>query len=254
MNALKHRIAMLGLANDRVCCSHSVEEAVMTVKIPLRLQGIDLRDVEAYDRIDPELTELSWEANGGVSLAVLYSDDPSAVAAGEAVDWARRIAKLMPGVSVAGAHDELVSISDIAVRVGVAAEAARLWASGKRRASLRPFPSPRQVVGNGSGGKTMNLYMWREVVSWVRDVIGTDPDDGIEYLTDAQLAHLNAQLVDITSADAWHPINIETEHVIAEVQQLCGAEISTNGTGKRSARTYDDAASAKRRLKLCVGS
>src|ERR1700690_271550 len=109
----------------------------MTVKIPLHLQGIDLRDVEAYDRIDPDLAELSWEANGGVSLAVFYSDDPSAVAAGEAADWARGIAKLMPGVCVVDVHDELVSISDIAVRAGVAAEAVRLWAAGKRRASLR---------------------------------------------------------------------------------------------------------------------
>jgi hypothetical protein len=221
----------------------------MAVKIPLRLRGIDLRDVEAYDRIDPELDELSWEANGGVSLAVLYSDDPPAVATGDAADWARRIAKLIPGVCVVDVHDELVSNSDIAVRAGVAAEAVRLWAARKRRASLRPFPSPRQVVGSGSGGKVMNLYAWREVVSWIREVIGTDPDDGIEYLTDAELARLNAQLVDIAPAAAWHPINIETERIIADVQQLCGKDIDIV-TGKRSARRYDDFTSTEHRLKL----
>lgn len=225
----------------------------MTVKIPLRLQGIDLRDVEAYDRTDPDLAELSWEANGGVSLAVFYSDDPPVVAVGEAADWARRIAKLMPGVCVADVHDELVSVSDIAARAGVAAEAVRLWAAGRRRASLRRFPNPCQVVGSGSGGKTMNLYAWREVLSWIREVIGTDPDDGIEYLADAQLAHLNAQLVDIAPANAWHPISIGTEQIIADVQQLCGTETSTGITGRRSARTYDDTASTKRHLKLCIG-
>jgi hypothetical protein len=225
----------------------------MTVKIPLRLRGLDLRDVEAYDLIDPDLTELSWEANGGVSLAVFYSDDTSAVAAEEAADWARCIAKLMPGVYVADVHDELVSISDIAVRAGVAAEAVRLWAVGKRRASLRPFPDPRQVVGSGSGGKTMNLYAWREVVSWIREVIGTDPDDGIDYLTDAQMAHLNAQLADIAPATSWHPIRIETERIIADVQQLCGKEISIEVTGKHCAQIRDDITSTKRSLKLCVG-
>ena len=100
----------------------------------------------------------------------------------------------MPGVFVAEVHDELVSISDIAARAGVAHEAVRLWAVGKRRASLRPFPAPHQVVGADSGGKTMSLYARREVVSWIREILGTDPDEGIEYLTDNELASLNAQL------------------------------------------------------------
>ena len=80
---------------------------------------------------------------------------------------------------------------------GAAAEAARLWAARKRRASLRPFPAPRQVVGVGSGGKAMDLYAWREVLAWIRQVLGTDPDEGIQYLSDKQLADLNAELASI---------------------------------------------------------
>jgi hypothetical protein len=223
----------------------------MTVKIPLRLRGLDLRDAEAYDRIDPDLAELSWEANGGVSLAVYYSDDPSPVAVESATDWARRIAKLMPGVCVADVHDELVSIADIAARCGVAAEAARLWATCQRRASLRPFPAPRQVVGSGSGGKTMSLYAWREAVSWIREIIGTDPDEGIEYLSDAQHARLNAELADIITAAAWQPINVETERIIADVQQLCGRAAVTV-TGTHLPQAGDDATHARHDLKLCV--
>ena len=189
----------------------------MTVKIPLRLRGLDLRDANAYTHIAPDLAELSWEANGGVSLAVVYSDDQFPVAA--AADWARRVAKLMPGVDVAEVHDELVSVSDIAARAGVAAEAARLWAAGKRRASLRQFPAPRQVVGRGSGGKSMSLYPWREVVSWIRDVIGIDPDEGIDYLNDAEHAYLNAELAaNAASAEAWHPIDVGTTNITTGVQ------------------------------------
>ena len=116
----------------------------MTVKIPLRLRGIDLRDAEAYDRIDPELEELFWEANGGVSLAVVYSDASAAAAAREAADWARRIAKLTPGVTVVDVYDELVSTSDIAARSGVAAEAVRLWAAWQAtgRPDVIPCASP----------------------------------------------------------------------------------------------------------------
>lgn len=187
----------------------------MTVKIPLRLRGLDLSEVEAYERIHPDLTELFWEANGGVSLAVLYSDDPLPSALDAAVDWSRRIAKLMPGVDVAEVHDELVSVSDIAARAGVVAESVRLWTTGKRRASLRPFPAPRQVVGSGSGGKTMSLYAWRDVVLWIRDVIGIDPDEGIEYLTDTQLAELNAEIAASSPGATWRPVRLEATVGIA---------------------------------------
>jgi hypothetical protein len=153
----------------------------MTVKIPLRLHGVDLRDPAAYDRIDPELSDLFWMSNGAVSLAVVLDEEGLTQATAAAADGARRIAKLMPGVFVAEVHDELV----------------RLWASGKRRMSLRPFPTPRQVVGSGPSGRAMALYAWREVASWVREVLGTDPDEGIEYLDDRAMADLNAELVAI---------------------------------------------------------
>lgn len=172
----------------------------MTVKIALRLCGLDLREVEAYERIPPDLEELSYQASGAVSLAVVYSDSPSPVR--EAVEWARMIGRLIPGVRVVGAHEELVSISDIAARCDVAAEAVRLWATGRRRASLRPFPEPRAVIGTGAGRKTSNIYAWPEVVSWVREVIGIDPDAGITYLGARQHAHLNAELADLVESAA----------------------------------------------------
>lgn len=216
----------------------------MTVKIPLRLRGIDLRDADAYGRIDPELTNLFWEANGAVSLAVVYSDEAPSDASHEAVDWARRIAKLMPGVDVAEVHDELVSVPDIAARAGVGPEAVRLWAAGKRRASVRPFPVPRQVVGSESARKSMNLYAWREVVPWIREVLGIDPDEGIQYLNDVQCAHVNAELADIAADPAWHVFRFEscrratdTQHTREQgvvgigdaTSRVCGNEITSDG-------------------------
>jgi hypothetical protein len=113
------------------------------------------------------------------------------------------------GELVAEVHDELVSVSDIAARAGVVAESVRLWTAGQRRASLRPFPPPRQVVGSGSGGKTMSLYAWRDVVLWIRDVIGIDPDEDFEYLTDAQLAELNAEIAASSPGATWRPVHVE---------------------------------------------
>ena len=197
----------------------------MTVKIPLRLQGIDLRDAEAYERVPEELDELFWMSNGAVSLAVLFTDDPAPVAVADATDWARRIAKLIPDVFAAEVHDELVSISDIAARANVAHEAVRLWTAGKRRASIRSFPTPRQVVGSGSGSKTMNLYAWREALAWMREVVDINPDEGIDYLNDAQCATLNAELSTVREEWAeWRPIAVRTEQIIADVQQMCAEQ------------------------------
>jgi hypothetical protein len=180
----------------------------VTVKISLRLSGIDLRHPAAYEQIGPELGDLFFEANGGVSLATVYTDevDPTWVAA----DASRRVVKFLDGVVVVGVHDELVSLADIAGRCGVAAESVRLWAAGKRRASLRPFPSPRQVVGSAAGGKYMSLYAWRDVVSWVREVIEIDPDEGVTYLDDVALARLNAELVD---SGQWAVVDTQVRSV-----------------------------------------
>jgi hypothetical protein len=224
----------------------------MTVKIPMRLQGIDLRDSEAYDRIHPDLEELFWMSNGAVSLAVLFSDARPSVAVDNAADLARRIAKLMPGVCVAEVHDELVGISDVAARADVAHEAVRLWATGKRRASIRPFPGPHQVIGTGSGGKTMSLYAWREVLSWIREILGTDPDQGVEYLTDAEHAALNAELAMIREeVTAWHPIAFENEQIITEVRQIC-QQTRVTAPQARAANSRDADPSADRHQKLPV--
>lgn len=175
----------------------------MPVKIALRLRGIDLRRPDEYLRIPEELGDLQFEATGPISCALLATNDSEPVWV--ATQAARRIVKHLTAVAVTGVYDELVSVADIAARCDVGAEAVRLWTTGKRRGGVRPFPAPQQVVSFGPAGKTMNLYAWRDVVLWVREVIQLDPDEGVEFLTDAQLADLNAHLHaagDFASVDA----------------------------------------------------
>ena len=193
----------------------------MAVKIPLRLAGIDLRQVDAYERIPAKLAELSFEARGGVNVAVLYTDAPSPAA--EAVSWACLIAQCIPGVEVVEVHDELVSIADIAARCDVAPEAVRLWAAGRRRTASRPFPAPREVVGTGSGGKGMSIYSWADVVAWVRDVVRFDPDEGITYLDARRRARLNAELADMADRgerSSWRPIAESTCELTASTRPV----------------------------------
>lgn len=204
----------------------------MHTKIALRLSGIDLRDTDAWQYMNADLDDLFFEANGAISCAVLLTEDADPHWA--ATDAARRLAKHLHGVVVTEVYDEFASVADIAARCSVAAEAVRLWAAGKRRASLRPFPQPRQVVGSGSGGKTMNLYAWREVLVWVREIIGIDPDEGITYLEDAALAHLNADLAgqhEWTSVDAmtrrFSGSNVATflSHAITDVDMATKIDV-----------------------------
>ncbi|MGX7678281.1 hypothetical protein ACSMXN_05230 [Jatrophihabitans sp. DSM 45814] len=186
----------------------------MYTKISLRLSGIDLRDPDAYSLVPEELSDLGFEANGGVSSAVFVAED-DASPIGAALDAARCIAKHMRGVVVTEVYDELVSTADIAARCEVGAEAVRLWVTGQRRRASRPFPAPRQVVGSGS--KPMSLWAWRDVLAWTREVIGLDPDEDVTYLDDSQLAELNAELAtlgDTPPADSWHAIESGSWHAI----------------------------------------
>lgn len=161
----------------------------MYVKIPLRLSGLDLRNDTR--RVPEDLADLFFTSHGAISLAAVYTQDADPLGAAE--DAARRVAKMLPGVRAAEVFDELVTITDIAHRCAVAAEAVRLWAGGKRRQNGRPFPAPRQVIGT-SGSKSMSLYAWRDVVIWVRDSVGLDPDEGVTYLVDSQMHELNEAL------------------------------------------------------------
>ena len=190
----------------------------MPVKIALRLEGIDLREADWYLRIPDELAEVGFQAKGPISYAVVYGD--GAGAAQEAADWAKRVMKLMPGVRVVGVYDELLGTSQIAARCAVAPEAVRLWASGRRRSRIRPFPTPREVIQQGASKKLAPLFAWSEVLEWVREVLGQDPEEGVCYLSVAQQADLNAELLSLEPVasnphrpgPSWHVMTLPAAH------------------------------------------
>lgn len=200
----------------------------MFTKIALRLSGIDLRDPEAYNQIPEDLSYLGFEANGGVSSAVLATEDARPL--GAALDAARCVVKHVPGVHVVEVYDEMVSTADIAVRCEVGAEAVRLWVNGRRRSAQRPFPTPRQVVGHGA--KPMSLWAWRDVLAWTREVVGIDADEDVSYLDDIQIAELNAELAGCGAGWAespWQRLESNTVSVVAvrtETVQVSNTDVT----------------------------
>ena len=81
---------------------------------------------------------------GGIVTAVLYTDPTDPLS--EALDVAHDINKALRGSTVVRVDELLVSIGDIADRLGVSSEAVRLSSSEKRRARTRSFPLPHAVV------------------------------------------------------------------------------------------------------------
>lgn len=64
----------------------------------------------------------------------------------------------------------LVSIGQVAQRLGVPQNTASTWAAGLRGTS-HPFPEPVMIVGSPTGrtrSRGMALYMWQEVEEWAR--------------------------------------------------------------------------------------
>lgn len=162
----------------------------MLHKVALRLAGVDLRKPEDWDQFGEGTADVHLEAEGRLSLATLYG-----ASARDAMDRAYDFAVLLRAqdgpAAVAGVHDELVSTATIADRVELGPEAVRLWVEGRRRGA--DFPGPWQVIGVGA--KPQQMFNWREVLAWVRGSIGSDPEPGIEYLSDEDLAVLAHRLL-----------------------------------------------------------
>lgn len=214
----------------------------MPVKVALRLSGLDMRDVAALERIPAELAELSFRAKGPVSYVLLHLDRP---AAHEVAEWARKINKLIPGARVTGVYEELLGMAEIASRCGVAPEAVRLWAAGKRRASVKPFPQAREVIKQGASGKLAPLFAWSEVLAWVREVLHVDPEDGVAYLSAVQVADLNSELAHLDDGpdehDTWNPLDYLDFHERSAARQVavsqCTVVVSSSNVVPMTERT-----------------
>ncbi|OLT23040.1 hypothetical protein BJF81_11625 [Ornithinimicrobium sp. CNJ-824] len=168
----------------------------MLYKVVLRLAGVDLRAPQDWEVFGEGTKDVHLEADGPLSLATLYAESAQEVMA-RAAGFAALLKVQASRASVAGVHDELASVATIASRVGLGPEAVRLWVQGERRGEA--FPRPVQIVGTGA--KPQQLFSWREVLDWVRENVGCDPEQGVAYLSASQLAELGHQVLVTPSAD-----------------------------------------------------
>ncbi|SCL47004.1 hypothetical protein GA0070617_0448 [Micromonospora yangpuensis] len=175
------------------------------IRIPLRVSGVDLDDDVSLDLLAEHLSDLTWTEWHGDVLATLHTSSQNPVA--KALEAARRICHIFPDAEVGDVDPELVSISDIAHRLGLSREAVRLWVEGRRGPG--DFPRP---LGAVSGGKS-KVWEWSRVHDWVRD--NFDIGDNETHLSYAQIVELNGFLARIK-----HPIDDEWEIVSSYEQRV----------------------------------
>jgi hypothetical protein len=156
----------------------------MQYKVSLIVDGLRLEDDSIFEVIARYLSDLIWTEESGRTLATLIVDDNPVLGA---VAAANRIRDRFPHTCIHRVDRDLVSIADIANRVGVSREAVRLWSVGGRGPGM--FPTPTGSVGGGAKGAT-KVWLWGDVNAWLDNHYRLG--DGYRYLTDRQ----HAQVID----------------------------------------------------------
>ena len=106
-------------------------------RLNIVFSGVDFDDDEVFDTLG-KLPNVTWRSQCRYAFATAVIDAPTALEAADFVT--RQVMKLVPSARPIRLDDDLVSIPDVAGRVGVTREAVRNWANGTRHAN---FPLPR---------------------------------------------------------------------------------------------------------------
>jgi hypothetical protein len=163
------------------------------IKLSLLVNGLDISTVITLNTM--KLTaafELLDSQRGHTPLCLAVLSGPTVA------DVRRRVPLVLadllahaPYAEVLGVYDELVTVDAVARRCSVGRYMVTDWAQRSW------FPAPRQWAEIGDG--LVPLYLWREVVGWLRsshipglDEDGcVDPEEGIGYPTDYDICVIN---------------------------------------------------------------
>jgi hypothetical protein len=177
--------------------------------------SVVLDDVDLSDEIIEAVFALIEDAVPSAVNGVVVVTAPVAAQDDEAAAF-QLIAQLraaLPEATPVRLDQDLVSISDIAQRVGRTRESVRLLVEGKRGPG--DFPPPVGTVGGG-----IRVWPWAVVLDWYRDALGEDLDErGVRpetaALVDACLAGENRRA---TTEQRWTLARTSTRLAPADVR------------------------------------
>lgn len=192
-------------------------------RLNIVFSGVDFDDDEVFDALG-ELPNVTWRSQGRYAFATAVIDAPTAVKAADLVT--QQVVKLVPSARPIRLDDDLVSISDVAGRVGLTREAVRNWANGTRHAN---FPLPRGVVGDG-----IKVWAWSDVSVWLRDNLALGDSEEFPSAHDAAL--INALFADASRRHSITAAALATWNVAETVRT--SAETSSPRHPRRRRPTW----------------
>ncbi|MFC8230660.1 hypothetical protein [Streptomyces sp. NPDC057287] len=198
--------------------------------VPLVIRNISLDDDETVEKLALSLSDLGWRQVAGQVLASVYTTQPDPVAS--VVAAAHHIKRELPHAVVERVDEQFVSLADIAARAGLSHEAVRLWATGKRRTTGKPFPAARSTVGQGQ--TTTKIWVWPEVMAWLKAQYCLDLEPGTAHLDAQQVARVNAALCESPQTDRWRRTSTASlTRTLEATSALLGEDVPSGPNGRR---------------------
>ncbi|HEV7761355.1 MAG TPA: hypothetical protein VGO78_20260 [Acidimicrobiales bacterium] len=169
-----------------------------TFRLNIVFSGIDLDDDDVFGAL-AEFPDVVWRTQARLAFAIATVQATTALEAAELVT--RQVTDAVPTARPVKLDPDLVSIPDIANRIGVTREAVRNWANGARQAN---FPVPKGIVGDG-----IKVWTWADVNGWLRRNLNlgdpeTFPDERETVVINAAFADVGRRRsVAATAAAKW---------------------------------------------------
>ena len=157
----------------------------MTIAVELQLRRLNVEADDTLRRL-AELDDMLFAEVNGIPLATIFVEDGADIV-NTVLRAVRRISYHVPEAAPIRVNPDLVSMSDVADRVGVSREAVRKWINREANA----FPSPFGCVG-----ARQLVWQWADVNSWLKTVksIVVDEDLPPSSVVDQINAHLNKSM------------------------------------------------------------
>ena len=165
---------------------------MVTYKFRLQFANVDLEDFDILEAL-AEIPDVMWTQD---AIGVFATATVAAVSGVQAVrQVVLAVCSAVPQAEALRLDQDLVSITDIADRIGVNRETVRVWANGSAKRKGK-FPSPRGCVSGD-----IKVWGWAEVAEWldvnltlVYDSVPLCPKD--ESVANAQIAVWYSEAVD----------------------------------------------------------
>ncbi|WP_328861748.1 helix-turn-helix transcriptional regulator [Streptomyces sp. NBC_00306] len=127
----------------------------------LEIENFDIHDEVAVERFYEDVAEAYLSARDDLVDVTYVVEADEGDPCDAVLDAANHLGRLLPEASVTRVTLDLVSVTDIATRVGKSRSTVRSWVTGSRG----PGDFPRQVATLGGG---VQVWHWPEVNEWLR--------------------------------------------------------------------------------------